>query len=139
MSTKPARLSSSSEEDALPVIFDEKKRKRMDSNRQSARRSRMRKQQHLDDLLNDITRLKNENKQIEIQINMYTQRYMEVESNNTIMRSNVMELIDRLKYLNSVLQFVEEFSGMGIDIPEIPDPLLKPWQLPYPSDCCTMY
>lgn len=90
----------------------------------------MRKQQHLDDLLNDVTRLKNENSQIEMQINLYTQQYLEMESKNTTMRSQVIELIDRLKYLNSVLQFVEEFSGMAMDIPEIPDPLLKPWQLP---------
>ncbi|XP_020590925.1 bZIP transcription factor 53-like [Phalaenopsis equestris] len=100
----------------------------MESNRDSARRSRMRKRQHLDDLLNDVTLLKNENSRIEMQMNMYTQDYVAMNSKNTIMRSEVMELIDRLKYLNSVLHFVEEFSGMAMDIPEIPDPLLKPWQ-----------
>ncbi|PKA55818.1 Ocs element-binding factor 1 [Apostasia shenzhenica] len=129
MSPKPARQFSSSEEDSRPGI-DERKRKRMESNRESARRSRMRKQQRLDDLLHEVARLKNENSQIEMQISMFTQQYLKVESNNSILRTQVMELTDRLRYLNSVLRFIEQLSGMSMEIQEIPDPLLKPWQLP---------
>ncbi|URE39876.1 BZip transcription factor [Musa troglodytarum] len=78
------------------------------SNRESARRSRMRKQQHFDDLISQAAELKNQNSQL-------------------------TELTERLQSLNSVLRFLEEFSGMAMDIPEIPDQLLKPWQLPRPS------
>lgn len=105
----------------------------MESNRESARRSRKRKQQRLDELVNDAALLKNENIQIEMKINSYSQQYLNVESENSIMRSQVMQLTDRLQSLNSVLRFMEEFSGIAMDIPEIPDPLLKPWQLPGPA------
>lgn len=104
----------------------------MVSNRDSARRSRFRKQQHLDEIVNQVALLKNENEQIEMKINMHTNHYLKLESENTILRTQIMELTDRLQSMNSVLQFVEEFSGVAMDIPEIPDPLLKPWQLPCP-------
>ena len=132
MSSMPARQTSSSEEDPN-LVLDPRKRKRMISNRESARRSRMRKQQHLDDLIKQIAQLKEENAQITVQINLYTEQYLKVEGDNTILRTQVMELTENLRSLNSVLQFIEEFSGMEMDIQEIPDPLLKPWQLPCPA------
>lgn len=132
MSSVPAPQTSGSEEDAQ-LIMDERKRKRMLSNRESARRSRMRKQQHLDDLVNQVALLKEENSQILMQVNLFTQQYVRMESENTILRTQVMELTDRLRSLNSVLHLVEELSGMAMDIPEIPDPLLRPWQLPCPA------
>ncbi|XP_020241075.1 bZIP transcription factor 53-like [Asparagus officinalis] len=120
---------SSSEE----VAIDQRKRKRMISNRESARRSRMKKQQRLDDLMNQVAHLKNENSQILMQINLITQQFLLLDGDNTVLRTQVMELTERLRSLNSVLLFVEEFSGLAMDIPEIPDPLLKPWQLPCPA------
>lgn len=102
----------------------------MISNRESARRSRQRKQQHLDELIKQVAQLKEENAKITMQINLYTEQYLKVEGDNTVLRTQVMELTERLRSLNSVLEFIEEFSGMDMDIPEIPDPLLKPWQLP---------
>jgi len=92
----------------------------------------MRKQQQLDDLINQAAQLKNENSQILMQINLLTQQYLGLDGQNTVLRTQVMELTERLRSLSSVLRFVEEFSGMAMDIPEIPDPLLRPWQLPCP-------
>lgn len=131
MSGRLARQSSSSENSG-PMI-DERKRKRMVSNRDSARRSRMRKQKHLDEIVNHVAHLKNENEQIGTQINTHMNHYLKLESENTILRTQIIELTDRLQSMNSVLRFVEEFSGVAMDIPEIPDPLLKPWQLPCPA------
>lgn len=86
----------------------------------------MRKQQHLDELLSQVAQLKTENAQISMQINLLTQQLLGLDGDNTVLRTQVAELTDRLRSLNSVLRFVEEFSGMSMDIPEIPEP----WQLP---------
>ncbi|KAJ8623356.1 bZIP transcription factor 53 [Cinnamomum micranthum f. kanehirae] len=131
MTARNQNQNSGSDED--PQVMDQRKQRRMLSNRESARRSRMRKQKHLDDLINQATQLKAENSQIMTRVNIATQHYAAIESENTILRTQVMELTERLQSLNSVLHLMEEVSGMAMDIPEIPDPLLRPWQLPCPS------
>lgn len=124
------RQTSSGSDGSAPM--DERKRKRMLSNRESARRSRMRKQKQLEDLTSEVSRLQIAINQIQQSINAKEQAYIQVESVNSVMRAQVVELTDRLQSLNSVLQIVEEVSGLSVDIPEIPDPLLKPWHLAYP-------
>ncbi|CAA6654401.1 unnamed protein product [Spirodela intermedia] len=116
--------SSGSESDPQATV-DQRKRRRMESNRESARRSRMRKQQHLDELIKQAAQLDEEN------------QFAKLDLENAILGARVMELTERLQSLNSVLYMVEEFSGVAMDIPEIPDPLLKPWQLPCPSQAIT--
>ncbi|XP_065007599.1 bZIP transcription factor 53-like [Musa acuminata AAA Group] len=111
-------------------MIDVRKRKRMLSNRESARRSRIKKQQQLDDLINQEAQLKSQNSQIAVQINLVTEQYNKVESENAVLGAQLRELTERLQSVNSVLHFIEEFSGMAMDIPEIPDPLLMPWKLP---------
>ncbi|MBA0790726.1 hypothetical protein Gohar_015357 [Gossypium harknessii] len=111
---------------------DERKRKRMLSNRESARRSRIRKQKQLEDLVNEVSALQKDNGQLSEKINFATQRYAEMECANNVLRAQAMELTERLRSLNSVLHIVEEVSGYAVDIPEIPDPLMKPWQIPCP-------
>lgn len=111
---------------------DERKRKRMLSNRESARRSRIRKQKQIEDLVNEVSALQKDNSQLSEKINVATQRYAEMECANNVLRAQAMELTERLRSLNSVLHIVEEVSGYAVDIPEIPDPLMKPWQIPCP-------
>ncbi|MBA0548668.1 hypothetical protein Golob_019754 [Gossypium lobatum] len=111
---------------------DERKRKRMLSNRESARRSRIRKQKQLEDLVNEVSALQKDNSQLSEKINVATQRYAEMECANNVLRAQAMELTERLRSLNSVLHIVEEVGGYAVDIPEIPDPLMKPWQIPCP-------
>ncbi|KAJ9171728.1 hypothetical protein P3X46_015047 [Hevea brasiliensis] len=123
---------SGSDSDPRYANIDERKRKRMISNRESARRSRMRKQKQMGDLVNEASLLQNENDRLRQNINDNTQRYVEIESANSVLRAQAMELTERLLSLNSVLQIAEEVSGLAVEIPEIPDPLLKPWQLPFP-------
>ncbi|KAI3993409.1 hypothetical protein MKX01_010152 [Papaver californicum] len=112
---------------------DERKKKRMLSNRESARRSRMRKQQHLDELINQAAQLQKENDEIVKRVNYINGNFCKFDSENNILRAQMAELTDRLQSLNSVLRVIEDISGFPVDIPEIPDPLLKPWQLPCPS------
>ncbi|CAA7388977.1 unnamed protein product [Spirodela intermedia] len=128
--------SSGSESDPQATV-DQRKRRRMESNRESARRSRMRKQQHLDELIKQAAQLDEENARIVVQIDAYAQQFAKLDLENAILGARVMELTERLQSLNSVLYMVEEFSGVAMDIPEIPDPLLKPWQLPCPSQAIT--
>uniref|UniRef100_A0A6N2LYS2 BZIP domain-containing protein n=1 Tax=Salix viminalis TaxID=40686 RepID=A0A6N2LYS2_SALVM len=128
----PARQAASSGSDSDPryANLDERKRKRMISNRESARRSRMRKQKQMEDLVNEASKLQNENNQLMQGINAAHQRRMEMESANNVLRAQAVELTERLRSLNSVLQVVEEVSGLSMEIPEIPDTMLELWQLP---------
>ncbi|CAI9761496.1 unnamed protein product [Fraxinus pennsylvanica] len=133
MSTKQQTTSSGSDVvDQSYATLDERKRKRMISNRESARRSRMKKQQHLDGLIAQTSQLQEENKKLEQMIDGVYQLYLNFASENSVLRAQVTELTDRLQSLNSVLQIASEVSGMAFDIPLIPDSLLEPWQLPCP-------
>lgn len=112
--------------------MDERKRKRKLSNRESARRSRQRKQQHLDELMAQESKIQEENKKLRQMIDSASDLYINFASENNVLRAQVVELTDRLRSLNSVLQIASEVSGLAFDIPDIPDTLLEPWQLPCP-------
>lgn len=100
------------------------------SNRESARRSRMKKQQRMDELIGEVSQIKEENKRLNEMIDATSYLYLSIASDNNVLRAQVAELTERLRSLNSVLEIASEVSGLVLDIPEIPDPLLEPWQLP---------
>ncbi|KAJ3683051.1 hypothetical protein LUZ60_013278 [Juncus effusus] len=129
MSCSPIGRSSSQEQDSQ--IVDERKRKRMQSNRESAKRSRMKKQLLLDNLMGEITRFKTENTEFKAAINLTTQQYMMVEKENNILQAKHAELARRLQNANSILRIYEEFTGLPLDILDMPEPvsLMKPWSL----------
>ncbi|XP_022890525.1 bZIP transcription factor 53-like [Olea europaea var. sylvestris] len=137
MSTKQQPTSPGSEMDQRHAGNDERKRKRMISNRESARRSRMRKQQHLDEMVGQVSQLQTENSLLSQKINNTTELYLGVASENNVLRAQLAELTDRLRSLNSVLEIVSDVSGLVLDIPDIPDTLLEPWQLPCPIHSIT--
>lgn len=83
--------------------MDQRKRKRMQSNRESARRSRMRKQKHLDDLTAEVAQMSKENHQILSSINVTTQHCVKLEAENSVLRAQMMELSHRLQALNQIL------------------------------------
>ena len=97
----------------------------------------MRKQQHLGELTSQMAQIKEENVRVAGQIGVLERKFLEIDSENAVLTAQVVELTDRLRSLNSVLRFVEEFSGMALEIPDLPDPLLRPWQLPCPSQLVT--
>ena len=118
------------------AVGDNRREKRRLSNRESARRSRLRKQQHLDELVQEVARLKAENARVLGRANDITGQYVRVDQENTVLRARAAELGDRLRSVNQVLRVVEEFSGVAMDIQEEcppDDPLLRPWQIPYPA------
>ncbi|KAI3684896.1 hypothetical protein L6452_34124 [Arctium lappa] len=96
---------SSGSEDGLT---DQRKRKRMESNRESARRSRMRKQQQLNDLLAQANQLKKDNSQILNSIDVTAQRFVQIEADNSVLRAQVSELSQRLDSLNEIINCINE-------------------------------
>ncbi|XP_006362037.1 bZIP transcription factor 53-like [Solanum tuberosum] len=100
-------LQNSGSEEDLQQLMDQRKRKRMISNRESARRSRMRKQKHLDDLMGQVTNLRKENNQILTSMNVTTQHYLNVEAENSILRAQLSELSRRLESLNEIITVLD--------------------------------
>ncbi|KAM7482629.1 hypothetical protein LguiB_007212 [Lonicera macranthoides] len=107
---------SGSEED----LMNQRKRKRMISNRESARRSRMRKQKHLDDLAAQLSQLRKENSQIITGLSITTQHYHSVEAENSVLRAQVAELSHRLDSLNEIIAFLNASGGAGFVAEEEP-------------------
>ncbi|BAT77506.1 bZIP transcription factor 11-like [Vigna umbellata] len=105
-------LQNSGSEEDLQAVMDERKRKRMISNRESARRSRMRKQKHLDDLASLVTQLRSENHQILTSVTLTTQKYLAVEAENSVLRAQVSELSHRLESLNEINHFLNATNGV---------------------------
>lgn len=101
---------SGSEKD-VQVVMDERKRKRMISNRESARRSRMRKQKHLDDLMAQLNQLKTENEHIMTSMSVTTQHFLNIESENSILAAQMAELSSRLQSLNEMISFLDAGNG----------------------------
>ncbi|KAI4295494.1 hypothetical protein L6164_035537 [Bauhinia variegata] len=105
-------VQNSGSESDLQVLMDQRKRKRMISNRESARRSRMRKQKHLDDLVAQVAELRKENQQILTSVNITTQQYLSVEAENSVLRAQAGELSHRLQSLNEIIDSLNASNGV---------------------------
>ncbi|XP_011099071.1 basic leucine zipper 43 [Sesamum indicum] len=73
-------------------IINERKQRRMISNRESARRSRMRKQKHLDELWSQVVWLRNENHQLIDKLNHVSERHDQVLQENAQLKEEASEL-----------------------------------------------
>lgn len=102
MASFSGTTSGSSQAD-LQQLMDQRKRKRMISNRESARRSRMRKQKLCDDLTSQVNQFKEQNNQIATNINMMTHLFLNLEVENSILRGQLVELNKRLQSLNEII------------------------------------
>ncbi|KAF5738145.1 hypothetical protein HS088_TW13G01040 [Tripterygium wilfordii] len=105
-------LRNSSSEEDLQQVMDQRKRKRTLSNRESARRSRQRKQKHLDDLIGQVGHLRQDNNQILTTMDMTTQLYLNIEAENSVLRAQMAELTQRLQSLNEIISFVNISNGL---------------------------
>ncbi|XP_041019970.1 bZIP transcription factor 11-like [Juglans microcarpa x Juglans regia] len=102
---------SGSEGDHLQHVMDQRKRKRMLSNRESARRSRQRKQKHLDDLMAQVCQLTKENHQILTSMNMTSQVHVNIEAENSILKAQMAELSQRLESLNEIVNYLNSSTN----------------------------
>lgn len=144
MSSKKINISSSSEDDEnrYATITDEKKRKRMISNRESARRSRMKREQHIKDLNDQITYFRTRRGEIVQKTNDIKKRYVAVESENRMLRMHGEELKKRLRFLEEILISYNSSSSSSNAVVEnnddddcfvmdiLQDPDFKPWLQP---------
>ncbi|XP_073151209.1 basic leucine zipper 43-like [Henckelia pumila] len=73
-------------------IINERKQRRMISNRESARRSRMRKQRHLDELWSQVVWLRNENHQLIDKLNHVSEDHDRVVQENVQLKEETLEL-----------------------------------------------
>ncbi|RZC69937.1 hypothetical protein C5167_033074 [Papaver somniferum] len=80
-------------------VVDERRRRRMISNRESARRSRMRKQKHLDELWSHVRRLQYENRQLIDKLNNFSDTHDRVLQENTRLKEESSELRQMLSSL----------------------------------------
>ncbi|KAJ3695652.1 hypothetical protein LUZ60_001029 [Juncus effusus] len=89
--------------------MDERKRKRMESNRESARRSRMRKQIQLNELNSQVGTLNQEKKKLINELCETREGCLIVETENAVLRTRAFELENRLEALNLILgQIVDQ-------------------------------
>uniref|UniRef100_A0A7N0SVH7 BZIP domain-containing protein n=1 Tax=Kalanchoe fedtschenkoi TaxID=63787 RepID=A0A7N0SVH7_KALFE len=130
MDVKKQAASSGSDGSPLSGVIDEKKRKRMLSNRESARRSRIKKQKQMDDLIGQVSQLRSENDQMMQKIAATEQSYMYVAAERDVLQAEAMALSNRLQSLNEFIFMAEEVHELAVDIPEIPESFVEPWQLP---------
>ncbi|KAK1432962.1 hypothetical protein QVD17_09865 [Tagetes erecta] len=73
-------------------LINERKQRRMISNRESARRSRMRKQRHLDELWSQVHWLRQENQQLMEKLNNFSDTHDQVVQENTRLKDEVSGL-----------------------------------------------
>ncbi|CAA0816756.1 Basic leucine zipper 63 [Striga hermonthica] len=103
---------------------DAKRMRRMLSNRESARRSRRRKQVHLTELETQVSQLKVENSSLLKRFTDISQKYNEAAVDNRVLKADVEtlrakvkmaeETVKRVTGLNPLFQAMSEISSMGL-------------------------
>lgn len=108
--------SDEAEEHQLSII-DERKQRRMISNRESARRSRMRKQKHLDELWSQVVRLRTENHNLIDKLNHVSECHDRVLQENARLKEEASDLRQML----TDLQIGSPYTATALrDLEEVP-------------------
>ncbi|XP_020591163.1 bZIP transcription factor 2-like [Phalaenopsis equestris] len=84
---------------------EERRLRRMISNRLSARRSRMRKQRHLEDLRTHLNRLKSENRDLSNRLGAVVHYSLLLRGENDRLLSEAVALYNRLTEFEHVIRF----------------------------------
>ncbi|XP_073057063.1 basic leucine zipper 43-like [Primulina eburnea] len=92
------------DQNQLSNIIDERKKRRMISNRESARRSRMRKQRHLDELRSHILHLRTKHHNLIDKVNILSESHEKILHENARLKkeaSDLREMVTELLVSNS--------------------------------------
>ncbi|NP_001167995.1 bZIP transcription factor 44 [Zea mays] len=95
----------------LQAEMEKRRKRRKESNRESARRSRLRKQQHHDDLTSQVDQLKGQNKQLNLALSTTSQNLVAVQAQNSVLQTQRMELASRLGALTEILWCISSSTG----------------------------
>ncbi|XP_022146395.1 basic leucine zipper 8-like [Momordica charantia] len=98
------------------IIVDERKRRRMISNRESARRSRMRKQKHLDELWSLVVRLRTENQSLMEKLNQLTESQEQLLQENAKLKGEASDFFRML----TGLQMGSPYTTHMRELEEVP-------------------
>ncbi|CDP01018.1 unnamed protein product [Coffea canephora] len=99
----PSNSTSGSETNRSVYSVEERKRRRMISNRDSARRSRLRKKKQLEELTNQMNQLKLENTELKNQLCLVSHQYRAVQMDSTRLMAESIDLRQKLANLNQIL------------------------------------
>ncbi|KAG7013079.1 Basic leucine zipper 43, partial [Cucurbita argyrosperma subsp. argyrosperma] len=103
-------------EEQQKSIIDERKQRRMISNRESARRSRMRKQKHLDELWSQVLRLRSENHELVDKLNHISDCHEKLLLENAKLKEEASDLRQMLSHL----QIGRPYTPCLSDLEDIP-------------------
>ncbi|XP_014504912.1 bZIP transcription factor 44-like [Vigna radiata var. radiata] len=106
MASSTGISTTSPSQDDLHLLMEQRRKKRKQSNRDSARRSRMRKQKHFDDLTAQLKLLQKENDLILNQLNVTTQHYLKLHAHNSILTAQKTELAQTLHSFNHIIKLI---------------------------------
>ncbi|XP_022148985.1 basic leucine zipper 43-like [Momordica charantia] len=103
-------------EEQQKSIIDERRQRRMISNRESARRSRMRKQKHLDELWSQVVRLRTENHKLIDKLNHLSDCHEKVLLENARLKEEASDLRQML----GDLQIGSPYTACLSELEDIP-------------------
>lgn len=102
------------------ITEEERQRKRKTSNRLSARRSRIKRQQHEDNLAARAAQLALDNEAMRSTTGLVQQQCSLVEQQNRVLSADARYLYSLLQQRNSQLRVLGEVAGVPMDVQEIP-------------------
>ncbi|KAL6995315.1 hypothetical protein U1Q18_005453 [Sarracenia purpurea var. burkii] len=103
----PTNSTSSSETSRTIHCVEERKQRRMLSNRESARRSRWRKKRHLENLTNEVNRLRLEKRELKNRLCMVSHEYLVAQTETNRLQTESLQLQQRLSGLCQILDTMQ--------------------------------
>uniref|UniRef100_A0ACD5WWJ3 Uncharacterized protein n=1 Tax=Avena sativa TaxID=4498 RepID=A0ACD5WWJ3_AVESA len=119
----------------MPLTEEERRLRRMASNRLSARRSRAKRQQQGVDLAAYAAQLTVNNEAMRATTGVIRQQYDLVEQANRVLAADARHLYSELERRNAQLRLLGQTTGMPMDVPDIPAHLTQLYgglQVPLP-------